>query len=100
MMRVVLDTNVIVSAIRAERGPLAIIREGWLRGRFHVVVSDPLLAEVERTLTKPYFAARLGSARIQRFLNALKETAMFQPITEPVAGVATHPEDDWILATA
>ncbi|MCL8208587.1 MAG: putative toxin-antitoxin system toxin component, PIN family, partial [Actinomycetia bacterium] len=100
MMRVVLDTNVIVSAIRAERGPLAIIREGWLRGRFHVVVSDPLLAEVERTLTKPYFAARLGPARIQRFLNVLKETAMFQPITEPVAGVATHPEDDWILATA
>ena len=28
MIRVVLDTNVLVSAVRADRGPLAVIREG------------------------------------------------------------------------
>jgi hypothetical protein len=32
MIRVVLDTNVLVSAVRADRGPLAVIREGWLTG--------------------------------------------------------------------
>lgn len=100
MIRVVLDTNVLVSAVRADRGPLAVIREGWLTGRFQVYVSEQLLDEVERTLTKPYFAARLGPERTDRFLTLLKRTAVLQPIIDPVTGVATHPEDDWILATA
>ena len=100
MIRVVLDTNVLVSAVHADRGPLAVIREGWLTGRFQVCVSEPLLDEVKRTLTKPYLAARLGPERTDHFLTLLKRTAVLQPIIEPVTGVATHPEDDWILATA
>ncbi len=100
MIRVVLDTNVLVSAVRADRGPLAVIREGWLTGRFQVYVSEPLLAEVERTLSKPYFAERLGQERIHRFLTLLKRTTVLQPIIDPVSGVATHAEDDAILATA
>ena len=100
MSRVVLDTNVLVSAVRAERGALAIIREGWLTGRFQVYVSEPLLAEVERTLAKPYFATRRGPDRTQRFLTLLQRATVLQPITERVVGVATHAEDDWILATA
>lgn len=100
MIRVVLDTNVLVSAIRADQGPLAVIREAWLAGQFQVYVSEPLLDEVARTLQKPYFAIRLGQARIARFLTLLKRTAVLQPIVEPVTGVASHPEDDGILATA
>jgi putative PIN family toxin of toxin-antitoxin system len=100
VIRVVLDTNVLVSAVRAESGPLAVIREGWLSGRFQVYVSEPVLDEVERTLTKPYFAERLGPERTNRFLSLLRRTAVLQAITDPVSGVATHPEDDWILATA
>ena len=65
------------------------IREGSLTGRFQVLVSEPLLDEVERTLTKPYFAARLGPERTDRFLTLLKRTAVLQPIIEPVTGVAT-----------
>lgn len=100
MIRVVLDTNVLVSAVRAESGPLATIREGWLTGRFQVYVSEPILDEVDRTLTKPYFAERLGPDRPRRFLSLLRRTAVLQAIADPVSGVATHPEDDWILATA
>ncbi len=100
MIRVVLDTNVVVSAIRAERGPLAVIREAWLAGRFQVSVSDPLLEEVERTLAKPYFADQVGKVLARHFVDLLQETALVHPIIEQVAGVATHPEDDRILATA
>ncbi len=100
MTRVVLDTNVLVSSVRAERGALAIIREGWLTGRFQVYVSEPLLAEVARTLAKPYFATRLGPDRTQQFLALLKRATVLQPITERVVGVVTHAEADWILATA
>ena len=100
MTRVVLDTNVLVSAVQAERGALVVIREDWLSGRFEVYVSEPLLTEVERTLAKPYFATRIGPFRAQRFLTLLKRATVLQTITDRVTGVATHAEDDWILATA
>ncbi len=100
MIRVVLDTNVLVSAVRTDRGLFAVIRESWLTRRFQVYVSEPLLDEVERTLTKPYFAERLGPERRHRFLALFNCTAVLQPIIEPVTGAASHPEDDWILATA
>ncbi len=89
MIRVVLDPNVLVSAVRAGRGPLAVIREGWLSGRFQVYVSESLLTEVEHTLTKPYFAERLGQERIHRFLTPLKRTAVLQPIIDPLWGAST-----------
>ena len=98
MIRVVLDTNVLVSAVRADRGPLAVIREGWLSGLFQVYVSGPFLTEVEHTLTKPYFAERLGQERIRRFVTLLKRTAVLQPIIDPVWG-GEHAEDNWILTT-
>ena len=71
---------------------LAVIREGWLSGRFQVYVSEFLLTEVEHTLTKPYFpyfAERLGQERIHRFLTLLKRTAVLQPIIDPVWGAST-----------
>lgn len=63
-------------------------------------MSEHLLDEVERALTKLYFAQRLGPERRHRFRTLLKRTAFLQPIIESVTGVATHLEDDWILATA
>jgi hypothetical protein len=59
MTRVVLGSNVPVSAGRAECGALAVIREGCLPDRFQVYVSDPLQAEAERPHAKPYFVRRL-----------------------------------------
>ncbi|MCC7369772.1 MAG: putative toxin-antitoxin system toxin component, PIN family [Chloroflexi bacterium] len=57
-------------------------------------------AEVERTLAKPYFRARVSPARLLALLQMLKAEATFVEITETVVGVATHPEDDLVLATA
>ena len=56
--------------------------------------------EVSRTHQKPYFRARLSDADIDDFANLLRNQATIVPITALVRGVATHPEDDLILATA
>ena len=42
----------------------------------------------------------LGPELTHRFLMLLRRTSVLQPIIEPVSGVATHSEDDWILSTA
>jgi predicted nucleic acid-binding protein len=53
-----------------------------------------------RTLQKPYFAKRLPPQQAAVYLRALISLATLTPITIQVSGVATHPEDDLVLATA
>ena len=58
-MEVVLDTNVIVSALISPRGAPAEIFSAWQRGRFTYVTSPPLLDELARALSYP---------RVRKFL--------------------------------
>lgn len=74
-MRVVLDTNILASAIRAEQGPIAQIRESWLSGLFHLHLSQVILDELERTLGNPYFSSRLSREQVHQFLASLKATS-------------------------
>lgn len=100
-MIVVLDANTLVPmALAPATGVLAGILAAWRRGLFIVVISDYLLAEVQRTLGNRYFSRRLSSRDVQTYLAFIRAAAQLRPITVTVAGVATHPEDDLVLATA
>jgi putative PIN family toxin of toxin-antitoxin system len=99
----VLDTNVLASGVagiaRSESTPGEFLRR-WRANGFILVVSESIVEELERTLTNPYFRGRLSSAEIDVALTSLRTEARVQPLTEPVVGVASHPEDDLIFATA
>ena len=56
--------------------------------------------ELRRTLAHPYFAKFLNEQQRRRVITLLQRRALSASITAQVAGVATHPEDDLILATA
>jgi putative PIN family toxin of toxin-antitoxin system len=100
MMQVVLDANTLASgAVAPSSGTLATIIDLWQRGFFRVVLSIPILRELERTFSDPYFLNRLSPEDIASYLAMVQATATVVPITEEVHGVATHPEDDLILAT-
>ncbi|MBI2761189.1 MAG: putative toxin-antitoxin system toxin component, PIN family [Chloroflexi bacterium] len=66
----------------------------------HLILSDHILGEVEQTLTKPYFARRLTVAESHAAVAHLRRFATITPISVEIRGVATHPEDDLVLATA
>lgn len=103
MTTVLLDTNVLVSGIagfESQASPPGRILRAWRAGAFHLVISEPLLIELIRTLDNPYFRARLTVQQIERALALLRRRASVVAITAEVAGVATHPEDDLVLATA
>ena len=100
MIRAVLDTNVLASGAVSSSGTLREILAAWADEQFELVISDPLMVELRRTLQKPYFQARSDERRIRAFLTILEQDATRTPITAQVSGVATHPEDDLILATA
>ena len=48
----------------------------------------------------PYFAARLSVKERTDYLTLVRQLAPIIPITTRVSGIAMHPEDDVILATA
>ena len=99
-LRATIDANVLVVAPLGEISPPALIYDAWQAGRFELVISEYILVEIARTHLKPYFSARLSNADITNFENLLRRRATIVPITAVVQGVATHPEDDRILATA
>ena len=49
--RVVLDTNVVLSALLFSQGRLAPLRLAWQRTAFHPLVSKPTIEELMRALT-------------------------------------------------
>jgi putative PIN family toxin of toxin-antitoxin system len=99
----VLDTNALASAVlgltKADSTPGELWR-CWRTKTFHLVVSEPILAELARTLSNPYFAPRLTAAEIDTIFAALHAEARMQPLTAHVAGIAAHAQDDLILATS
>lgn len=100
-MRVVLDTTTLASgAIAPAGGTLATIIDAWQDGRLTVVVSPAILEELTRTLANPYFTRRLGPELALSYLQLVRQTAILAPRAASIPRVATHPEDDLILATA
>lgn len=103
MIRAALDANVIVSGVfglAREASPPGAIWRAWERRLFELVVAAPLIAEVERTLTNTFFASKIGPHRTRLTVSALREDARLTRISVEVEGIATHPEDDLVLAAA
>jgi putative PIN family toxin of toxin-antitoxin system len=97
----VLDANVLASgAVARPQSPLAALLDAVVLDRFDLVISQPILDELARTLNNPYFARRLARADRRDLLALVRSHARVVGLTVPVRGVATHPEDDLVLATA
>lgn len=103
MRRVVLDANVLISGVLSKDRPestMGQLMRAWELRRFHLIVSPPLIEEVERNLTRLRFGGRVATADMDAFVLLLRQFAELTPLTVAVHGVATHPEDDLMLATA
>jgi len=72
----------------------------WGRGRYRLVVSRWLIAEIETTLAKPYFMKIGEPHETRRMLDAVIRGAKHVSIPPQINRFASHPEDDLILATA
>jgi putative PIN family toxin of toxin-antitoxin system len=99
----VLDTNVLASGFAGVTTPSSIPGEllrRWRVGTFRLIVSEPILTELARVFRTPYFRRRLSATDIEAAFARLHSEALIQPVTIHVVGVAAHPQDDLILATA
>lgn len=100
MIVAVLDTNVLVSAFPAHGTVPALLIDAWRQGAYHLVLSEHILEELAETWRDPYWQARFSPTDSSAAIALLRSDAIVTAVTVEVAGVATHPEDDLILATA
>lgn len=53
MLRIVIDTNVIVSSVLSKKGAPAQLMDAWSDHVFDIVASEAILPKVERVLSEP-----------------------------------------------
>ncbi len=100
-MRVVLDTNVIISATLARGGNEDRILRAWRRGRFDLVLSPPILEEIGRALFYEKLERRrwMSEEEVAALLQALAQASDL--VSGRMAVKASRdPEDDKFLAAA
>lgn len=100
--RVVLDTTVLIAALRSDRGASRILLTEALRGRFVTLASVPLMVEYEAVATRLEHleAAGVTEPEVQAVLDALASVVipvrlayLWRPMLPDVA-------DDMVLETA
>jgi putative PIN family toxin of toxin-antitoxin system len=96
--RVLCDTNVLVSALIAG-GPPSRVIEAAIDGRIELVLTTPVLEELERVLAAKFGFTPDHLAELHTFLTGLAHDVVPAPTGTPNA-VSGDPADDAILACA
>lgn len=97
-MRVVLDTNVLLSALISPHGHPDTIYRAWRAARFEVVTSARQLEELRRASRYPKFKAVLQPHRVGAMVNNLQRAAVLEHL--PAGIEADDPNDAFLLAMA
>jgi hypothetical protein len=96
---VVLDTNVLLSALRTDTTPPAAILDAWRKGSFLLVTSAEQINEFKRAARYPRLRAILPHAAVGRVVNQLRTADVLLKRLRR-SGQPTDPGDDFLLAMA
>lgn len=102
-MRVVLDTNVIISALLAKESTPAKILFYWQEKKmFDIVVSQAILEEYHRAIQYPHIRTRHGLSDddMKRFVSEFRALAILVESKEEVTIVTQDRDDNKFIACA
>lgn len=101
-MKIVLDTNVVVSAAVSPKGPPAEIVRAWRAHSFTWVTSPPLLGELARALLSARVRRYLawGEDEIAEFLATVRQAAEVTSPTRQIDVIRDDPADNRVLEAA
>ena len=101
-MRIVLDTDVLVAALRSDRGASRQLLIGALDGRIEVLVSVPLVVEYEAVLTRPehLHASGLTVEEVNEVLDAFVKVSVPVLLRFLWRPRLKDPADEMVLETA
>jgi|WetSurMetagenome_2_1015567.scaffolds.fasta_scaffold1018380_1 uncharacterized protein len=95
-MRVVLDTNVFISAFLG--GRLHVIVDAWKAGKFTLIISEAIAREYLDVLNRPKF--KITAREIAATTDYLLKTAEFVTPTKVVSAIKDDPTDNKFLEAA
>jgi putative PIN family toxin of toxin-antitoxin system len=101
-MRVVLDANVLVSAVISSRGSPGKILDLWKKDRFELVFSSPILEELERIIHYPRIQQRykLPEEYIEQFLSLIGSQGISVNPSMEIYAIERDPSDNRYLECA
>ena len=102
MTSYVLDTDVVVAALRSDSGASRQLLLAALNREFELLLSVPLMIEYEAVLTRPQHlrACGLRSAEVSQVLNELAAVARPIRLAFRWRPRLSDPDDDMVLETA
>jgi putative PIN family toxin of toxin-antitoxin system len=102
LLRLVLDTDVVVAALRSDKGASRRLVEAALDRAFEVLVSVPLMIEYEAVLTRPEHLAAIGltANEVNAVLDALVQVSVPVPLQFLWRPQLKDPNDEMVLETA
>jgi len=102
MLKVVLDTNVIISGVITDHGaPFNILRR-WRNGEFVIVVSEPILQEIDKVFHYPKIMKkrRLTEQDIRDAMDRLRKYSINTPSNINLEAIPEDPADDKFIIAA
>lgn len=99
MLKLVIDTNLVISALLRPQSKPALIIPLILRGDCRLCLSEDIFTEYEEVLARKKFSL-LDRARVRELLSTLKKRALWVVPKISVDGVALDPADNAFLECA
>jgi putative PIN family toxin of toxin-antitoxin system len=101
-LRVVLDTNVLISSLVAKGGTPRQVLDAWLEDRYTLVTSLYLVEELVHVLSYPRIAKHLSLTEGETavILSVLLSKSIVTPGHLQLPGVTRDPKDDAVVACA
>lgn len=98
-MRLILDTNILISALLSPLGAPAKLLDAWERKTFTLIAADVLIAEFRDVAARPFFRARLRASAAELLAAGLRDFSIY--IRDlPSGPIAPDPKDSYLLAMA
>lgn len=98
-VKIVLDTNIIISGLLSKASPPAMLLQAWPESEFSLVTSQHQIAELKRVLEYPHIPSRINTEQSLCILNNIESLSdILDEI--PVGNYSSDPDDNFILATA
>jgi putative PIN family toxin of toxin-antitoxin system len=100
-MRATVDSNVWTRAFLKVTGPAGRVAIALLEGRFTLVTSEPLLAELDGVLSRPSLVRKHGCSpeQVAAFVSSLREGGEIVALSGSVH-LCRDPDDDSMIETA
>ncbi len=98
-MRILLDTNILISGLLRKDGPSGELLHRWVEGQFLLITSDYQVQELRRAIEYEHLQSKILPAERDALLDNIDAKAVVvAPL--PTVSLSPDPDDNPILGTA